>query len=333
MFQAIGDDTFSYPPRVLRSKLFLPHLIPMLLHTLSTTPAFTQPAPLPNIVAQWQNASSAPAYLELLSLILPCTTSFIAEHALWLHADELELISLETDLQAAAREEHREPCTAYLGTWRDVQTSVEQKTASVQRANEKMDALRRVSELLVDLAGLLGRAVVVEGEADEQRAVGLGLIHERGEAKVRLEALRVEVMGVAGRLETIWGELVDSGAMRQSEEMRDAVEKCTDQEQRRLDQAGEPSVRRQVERDLKQDDIQDIALSSIKSVQVGFRPGSPPRSPPSWPRRLLKLRDDEVGIGSRQQDLPAEMSSRGSEENKAEIKNEYEPEDIFRMSP
>ena len=78
----------------------------------------------------------------------------------------------------------------------------------IERERRKIDALGRIGELLENIAALLGRAVVVEGEADEA-GLDLGLVHDFGEARRRLASLRVDIVEVAGRVEAVCGELND----------------------------------------------------------------------------------------------------------------------------
>ena len=79
----------------------------------------------------------------------------------------------------------------------------------MQRNQQKVDALSRVNDLLADMAGLLGKAVVAEAEANEAWMVKMYLRHAVGQARERLEGLRTEIVEVAGRVEVICGKMPD----------------------------------------------------------------------------------------------------------------------------
>ena len=94
-----------------------------------------------------------------------------------------------------------------LRHWREARAAFEAKQTDVQRNQETVDAWTRVGDLLVDMAGLLGKAVVVEAESHQNWAMQMSLRHDLGQARGRLEALRTEIVEVAGRVEVICGEM------------------------------------------------------------------------------------------------------------------------------
>ena len=109
----------------------------------------------------------------------------------------------------------------------------------VQRNQETVDAWSRVGELLVDMAGLLGKAVVSEAESSEQWVVKMNLRHDVGQARERLEALRTEIVELAGRVEVICGKMLersDAGAARSSRAMEQTSRERERETQRMIDE-------------------------------------------------------------------------------------------------
>ena len=109
----------------------------------------------------------------------------------------------------------------------------------VQRNQEKVDALSRVGELLVDIAGLLGKAVVIEAQSKETWVVDVNLRHDLGQAREKLEALRTEIVEVAGRLEVICGKMreqSDAAAASSRRAMEQRTRERERETQRKIDE-------------------------------------------------------------------------------------------------
>ena len=329
------DDAILFLP----SRLSLPHLLPALLHTLSATPAFTSAAPLPNIIRQWQNARGASAYLQLLSQIVPTVTSLTAEHNCYLTSHQFEETPLNANLRAAITTWHQNRSDANHQKCTDAQVQDEEIMMKIESERKKIDALRRIGDLLENIAGLLGRAVVVEGEANEA-GLDLGVVHDFGEARRRLASLRVDIVEVAGRVEAVCGELNDlddiwcgstTGASRS---MQQVMERTAYESLGRAQGQVQTVDMRSVLPAIKEEDEQDMVLPSVETMPRSFRPGSPPRSPPPFPPRLSKAWDDEVGVVDSQHESQDEMpTTRVKTEEDLEIDDGREPEGVFRMSP
>ena len=208
----------------------------------------------------------------------------------------------------------------------------------IEREQKKIDALSRIGELLGNIAGLLGRAVVVEGEANEA-GLDLGLVHDFGEARRRLASLRVEIVDVAGRVEAVCGDLNDldniwggstTGASRS---MQQVTERTAYESWQRAQGQVQTVDMRSVLPAIKEEDEQDMVLPSVETMPTSFRPGSPPRSPPPFSPRFAKAWDDEVGVVGSQHESQDEMATtRVKAEQDPESDDDREPEGVFRMS-
>ena len=333
----MADNSSLYLPQTLRGKLLLPDLLPELFHLLSHTPTFTHWTNILDIPTQWQMASSVLTYLDLFQFIVPATTSLAAEQRLYLTADRSELTFLEAALREASTRWQLYDCEERRAQCRQARRAYDAKEADVQKGQKKFDALTRVGELLMEMAGLLGRAVVMEAEANEQWAMRMELRHDLGTARDRLAALRVDIVGVAGRVDLICGKLAERSHTGASSSTRaiDETERqrMIDEVLRRCKQGEELGIR-PLQRPIEDENEQDEVRPGIELTSQSFRPRSPPRSLPPFPPRLTKARDDEIGVVSTQQESQGEMpTTRVKAEQDLETDDGREPEGVFRMSP